>query len=323
VRPFPSLRILFASPSLRTPGIHQLPFPSKIGGSPQVREELICALRSSRSVTAKILWLTNRDKPGDGRERWVHCTPLLNGNGDVGVWVVVLVDPPASPGGQSSRRRHIVDHKIHVQPSSEPHSYSHFLPEMHRADGANEWVQTRELGLENIHRRHNPMPLTPPSPRSPEVREMNSQEQKIPPSSSGSDTKRMRIPESRIRIGSSPNRKIHTSTNSDNRRTSSKSIITQQPQRQSLQEQLPKIRIAARQDSRLARLAESRPKTSTRLPISPLSNRRIHSSSSNNNIIRQDIEIQENITQHPMPKGWRLGNVSVSIKGGGTNKDKA
>lgn len=33
IRPYPSLRILFASPSLRVPGILQSPFMAKIGGS--------------------------------------------------------------------------------------------------------------------------------------------------------------------------------------------------------------------------------------------------------------------------------------------------
>jgi hypothetical protein len=39
IRPYPSLRVLFASPSLRVPGILQRPFMNKIGGSLRVREE--------------------------------------------------------------------------------------------------------------------------------------------------------------------------------------------------------------------------------------------------------------------------------------------
>ncbi|KAA8896147.1 hypothetical protein FN846DRAFT_285094 [Sphaerosporella brunnea] len=92
IRPYPSLRILFTSPSLRTPGIHQLPFLSKVGGSPRVREEVHHALKSGDSVTAKVCWLTNRDSL-EGRDRWIHCTPLQDGDGNVGVWMVLVVDP--------------------------------------------------------------------------------------------------------------------------------------------------------------------------------------------------------------------------------------
>ena len=48
VRPYPSLRILFASPSQRVPGILQSPFMNKIGGSNRVREELTAALADGR-----------------------------------------------------------------------------------------------------------------------------------------------------------------------------------------------------------------------------------------------------------------------------------
>ncbi|KAI5817131.1 hypothetical protein BZA77DRAFT_343798 [Pyronema omphalodes] len=92
VRPYPSLRILFTSPSLRTPGIHQLPFLSKIGGSTRVRDEVHEALQNGTSVTAKVVWLTNRDQ-SEGRERWIHCTPLQDAHGEVGVWMVIVVDP--------------------------------------------------------------------------------------------------------------------------------------------------------------------------------------------------------------------------------------
>ncbi|PTU19980.1 hypothetical protein P175DRAFT_0509942 [Aspergillus ochraceoroseus IBT 24754] len=90
VRPYPSLRILFTSPSLQIPGILQSSFLSRIGSSNGVREELIQALMQGRSVTARIKWLTKFNT--EGRSRWVHCTPLLASNGEVGVWMVVVVD---------------------------------------------------------------------------------------------------------------------------------------------------------------------------------------------------------------------------------------
>lgn len=115
VRPYPSLRILFASPALRVPGMLQSPFLSRIGGSTRVRDELTAALAAGRGVTAKVRWMTtpigqryntpqrvsadNSSSNGtvyisgdEGRARWIHCTPLLGHNGAVGVWMVVLVD---------------------------------------------------------------------------------------------------------------------------------------------------------------------------------------------------------------------------------------
>ena len=45
------------------------------------------------SVTARILWMTrSRSDQGQGRNRWIHCTPLLASNGEVGVWMVIVID---------------------------------------------------------------------------------------------------------------------------------------------------------------------------------------------------------------------------------------
>jgi hypothetical protein len=107
VRPAPSLRILFTSPSLRVPGILQSRFLDRIGGSNRVRDSLSDALADgSRGVTAKIRWLPHavpdlENSYEEGRPRWIHCTPLLGQSGAVGVWMVVLVDEKES---QPSRR---------------------------------------------------------------------------------------------------------------------------------------------------------------------------------------------------------------------------
>ncbi|EXJ74136.1 uncharacterized protein A1O5_02430 [Cladophialophora psammophila CBS 110553] len=90
VRPYPSLRILFASPSQRLPGILQSPFLNKIGGSNRVREELTTAFAEGRGVTAKVRWVTKGDD--QGKNKWIHCTPLLGQSGQIGVWMVVVVD---------------------------------------------------------------------------------------------------------------------------------------------------------------------------------------------------------------------------------------
>lgn len=52
VRPAPSLRILFASPSLRIPGLLQSSLLDRIGGPTRVREKVIQALVKGQSVTA-------------------------------------------------------------------------------------------------------------------------------------------------------------------------------------------------------------------------------------------------------------------------------
>lgn len=89
VRPYPSLRVLFASPSLRVPGMLQSNLMSRIGGSRKVREAIAQAFADGNGVTAKVRWLS---RAGSDRGRWIHCTPLLGSNGAVGVWMVVLVD---------------------------------------------------------------------------------------------------------------------------------------------------------------------------------------------------------------------------------------
>ncbi|KAJ4286078.1 hypothetical protein N0V90_013427 [Kalmusia sp. IMI 367209] len=104
IRPAPSLRILFVSPSLRVPGILQSRFLDRIGGNNRVRNSVAEALTdSSRGVTAKIRWLTtaaanlDSDNNEEGRPRWIHCTPLLGQSGAIGVWMVVLVDDEKQP----------------------------------------------------------------------------------------------------------------------------------------------------------------------------------------------------------------------------------
>ncbi|KAH6620028.1 hypothetical protein C7974DRAFT_435512 [Boeremia exigua] len=108
VRPAPSLRILFTSPSLRVPGILQSYFLDRIGGSNRVRESVRDALADgSRGVTAKIRWLPHavqdlENSYEEGRPRWIHCTPLLGAGGSIGIWMIVIVDEDKH--GQPNRR---------------------------------------------------------------------------------------------------------------------------------------------------------------------------------------------------------------------------
>lgn len=100
VRPHPSLRITFTSPSLRIPGLAQTKFLDRIGGTDQVRQGLIDAFSSGTSVTAKVSWLTtpghskdeNQYVAGEGKPRWIHCTPLFGSDDRVGVWMIIIVE---------------------------------------------------------------------------------------------------------------------------------------------------------------------------------------------------------------------------------------
>ena len=48
------------------------------------------ALAEGRGVTAKVRWVARSNE--DGRSRWIHCTPLFGSNGQIGVWMVILID---------------------------------------------------------------------------------------------------------------------------------------------------------------------------------------------------------------------------------------
>ncbi|KAF2215633.1 hypothetical protein CERZMDRAFT_34480, partial [Cercospora zeae-maydis SCOH1-5] len=108
VRPAPSLRILFASPTMRSAAPLQTPLLHTIGGSKQKRENLEASLRAGDVVTARVRWLNtpNENGEGPGATRWLHCTPLIHYNGQVGLWMIVLVKPDVDGG--STR----VDHSV-------------------------------------------------------------------------------------------------------------------------------------------------------------------------------------------------------------------
>lgn len=92
VRPYPSLRITFTSPAMRIPGLVQSRFMDRVGGPQHIREGLLDALTHGVGVTARISWLmhsvrANRNST-QGKPRWVHCTPLLGSDKNVGVWMI-------------------------------------------------------------------------------------------------------------------------------------------------------------------------------------------------------------------------------------------
>lgn len=104
VRPAPSLRIVFASPALRIPGLLQSSLLDRIGGSPRVRDQVLAAFDRETAVTANVRWISRPTANDDfhdktvGRPRWLHATPLLSSAGAVGVWMVVLFDDDADGG---------------------------------------------------------------------------------------------------------------------------------------------------------------------------------------------------------------------------------
>ncbi|KAL8817155.1 MAG: hypothetical protein Q9223_003955, partial [Gallowayella weberi] len=132
LRPYPSLRIIFVSPSLRIPGLLQAPILSRIGGSPHVRSGLANAFENGEGITAKVTWLPQgrsdvddvpANRPGGqhggnpshnntfhdggnregGRTRYISCTPLLGSDDKVGVWMVVMVENETITGSLPSR----------------------------------------------------------------------------------------------------------------------------------------------------------------------------------------------------------------------------
>ncbi|KAL2349867.1 hypothetical protein BJ546DRAFT_1085497 [Cryomyces antarcticus] len=79
VRPYPSLRVLSTSPSLRFHGTLQSSFMNRIGGPSRVRDELTAAFSEGRGVTVKVRWTSHTDD--EGRSRWIYCTPLVGHSG--------------------------------------------------------------------------------------------------------------------------------------------------------------------------------------------------------------------------------------------------
>ncbi|RKF61481.1 hypothetical protein OnM2_041062 [Erysiphe neolycopersici] len=117
VRPYPSLQIIFASPSLRLPGLLRTPLFTKIGGPPSVLSSLEDAFRDGASVTARVLWLPKNGYSANAkaRRRWIRCTPLLGSDNSIGVWVIILV--PAD--NEDDRSRPACDSGYHSLGGSE------------------------------------------------------------------------------------------------------------------------------------------------------------------------------------------------------------
>ena len=107
VRPYPSLRILFASPALSGPGIVHGLIMDKFRVNARIRDELSQALIDGREVTAKALWIPHQGE--EGANKWIHFTPLFGSKDQVGAWMVILEeynpDSPRKPKQQTATSR--------------------------------------------------------------------------------------------------------------------------------------------------------------------------------------------------------------------------
>lgn len=73
------------------PGMLQSKFMDRIGGSENVKARIEQAFEmGTGGITARVRWGGSRDRRG--RPRWIHATPLMGGDGRVGVWMVVLTE---------------------------------------------------------------------------------------------------------------------------------------------------------------------------------------------------------------------------------------
>ena len=121
IRPYPSLRIIFVSPAAKSLGkLQQRPFLSYVAAPPATLEGLRESFESNISVTAKISimgqagkereglrtgrWGRRGEDPSEkGKVCWISATPLRDGEGTVGVWMVVIMDK-ASVASNTGRR---------------------------------------------------------------------------------------------------------------------------------------------------------------------------------------------------------------------------
>ena len=82
---------------------------NKIGGSSRVQDELTSALAEGRGVTAKVRWVSKADE--EGRNRWIHCTPLIGSNGQIGVWMIVIIDDDQGLGRKWKQAPPVATHR--------------------------------------------------------------------------------------------------------------------------------------------------------------------------------------------------------------------
>ncbi|EME89475.1 K+-channel ERG [Pseudocercospora fijiensis CIRAD86] len=154
VRPYPSLRITFTSPSLRIPGLLQTKLLDRIGGPSTIREGLEEALSRGTGVTAKVTWLTSPNQPNAklprGPARWLHCTPLLGSDDRVGVWMIVIVEDENITGSLRRNRSQtsLRDSERGAQQYTSSKLYADYL----KREGRSESVKGKEKERPNTRK---------------------------------------------------------------------------------------------------------------------------------------------------------------------------
>jgi hypothetical protein len=120
---------------------------SKIGGSNRVRDELTAALAEGRGVTAKVRWITRLDE--EGRNKWIHCTPLVGANGNIGVWMVVIVDDGRSTSKWNAGPR--MPPAVAVEENSKVRTPGRSTPLMNGTNGSGVDVDRVTLGTGSVN----------------------------------------------------------------------------------------------------------------------------------------------------------------------------
>ena len=120
-----------------------------------MRDAVVAALAEGRGVTAKIRWISPRHRGGyddaaaAGRSRWIHCTPLLGGNGSIGVWMVVLVDDEAEAAA-ARRTRDAPPVVVNTGSGGDDDARYGTLPQrrVNRRDGRSKYGRSEDIDID-------------------------------------------------------------------------------------------------------------------------------------------------------------------------------
>ena len=203
IRPAPSLRVIFVSPALRKKGnIGQKPFLSHLAAPSATLAGLKESFESGSPVAAKVAFMaepgsnrngtatgrwkrsnskgkndqnggSNDTDPGTfGRTCWISATPLLGGDDEVGVWMVVLVDKKSAPSrtlsktkGQGMQHQQLEGRMVGIVKAGERNEQIQLLSN----DIRNDDIPIRPTMVGGTS--ENDTPRKPESPSPPEDRE--------------------------------------------------------------------------------------------------------------------------------------------------------
>lgn len=81
-------------------------------------------------MTARVRWVTKGDE--QGKNKWIHCTPLLGQSGQIGVWMVVIVDD------ERNNDRWAGGGRLPPQITTSERSWTPAIINGHRVDGSSQ-----------------------------------------------------------------------------------------------------------------------------------------------------------------------------------------